>query len=200
MSEQKSIVGHFIELLEAESKGPAASGRAPIQELPKIIRMRDGHLLNPEKDRDFIATCEDFLMQTAHLDRGIGDASDKKRLKLLQRAKTDLHCQFADYLRTSTFSLYHADLSLDVSTCWKVDGVPSKKAKAEAQDWMKTRGVEWDGSALPLRAQVHRALNKKEYVPEGKFGLRVELTILMGRSNWSEARQKSGVSLTRKFC
>ena len=74
---------------------------------------------------------------------------------------------------------------------WRVDGVPAKRAKQQARDWMASRGIEWNGSALSLRGEVSKALWRNEYVPDGKFGLDVEWTIRDDADSWYVTRDKT---------
>ena len=60
---------------------------------------------------------------------------------------------------------------------WHVQGVPSKEGKLSAQAWMRSRGLDWNGDAKVLRAEVERALISGETVPS--FGLFIRLAIFV---------------------
>lgn len=66
---------------------------------------------------------------------------------------------------------YVADLENPAYPIWYVQGVPSKRGRQAAAEWMKKRGIEWDGKAPALIAEVTRALIAGEEVP--RFGLLV---------------------------
>jgi hypothetical protein len=57
---------------------------------------------------------------------------------------------------------------------FEVTGHPSKKGKPIAEEWMRQRNREWDGSVKSLRREVINALSRREEIP--KFGLSIQLT------------------------
>jgi hypothetical protein len=60
---------------------------------------------------------------------------------------------------------------------WHVQGVPSKQERASAEAWMRSRGLNWNGDAKALRAEVEGALISNEAVPP--FGLFIRLAIFV---------------------
>jgi DNA repair exonuclease SbcCD ATPase subunit len=52
-----------------------------------------------------------------------------------------------------------------------VTGTTSKKGKPIAEEWMRSRGVDWDGSIQRLREEVFTATVFSESVPD--FGLKI---------------------------
>lgn len=71
-----------------------------------------------------------------------------------------------------------------VRPLWRVGGVPRKKEKAAASEWMRARGLCWDGSAPHLQREIQVALDRNESVPHGHFGLHVEWTVEIGVVEW----------------
>ena len=135
-------------------------------------------MIDQDEEQSFKKRCDNFLTQIEQLDAEIEAAAlDKKRVKKLQRDKSKLQRQFAAHLGDSTVSRVYDSRGRHVAAYWRVDGVPSKDSRAEAQTWMAARGVEWNGSAPSLRGEVLKALRNKELVPEGSFGLHVEWTV-----------------------
>jgi len=63
----------------------------------------------------------------------------------------------------------------DIYPFFKVTGNPSKKGRPMAEEWMRQRNVEWDGSTKSLRREVVQALFQAESVPN--FGLGIQLTV-----------------------
>ena len=150
-------------------------------------------MLDQDDEQKFINTCDGFCMQMERVLCKIikTDASDKKRLKQLAREMSDVRRQFAVYLgNSSSFRIFN-----HAAPYWRVDGVPSKRAKQQAREWMAARGTEWNGSALSLRGEVTKALWKNEYIPNGVFGLDVEWTIRDDADSWYVRRDKDGVPI-----
>jgi hypothetical protein len=123
-----------------------------------------------------------LLEQIDRLDSDIeAAAGDKKLYRRLERDKARLCREFAIHLRDDTVgfggvSSYEAH-GREVVPYWRVDGVPSKKRKGEARIWMAAHGIDWDGSALPLRHEARKALERGEHIPNDRFGLHVEWTV-----------------------
>lgn len=152
-------------------------------------------MLDQDDEQKFINTCDGFCMQMERVLVKIvkTDVSNKKRLKELEREMSDVRRQFAAYLGdSSSFRIFNHAVPY-----WRVDGVPAKRAKQQARDWMASRGIEWNGSALSLRGEVSKALWRNEYVPDGKFGLDVEWTIRDDADSWYVTRDKTGVPIFR---
>jgi hypothetical protein len=131
-----------------------------------------------------------FLEEVATIDAEIVKAANSnasiERLEQLGRRKAHL---FRDYaLRLiqlgypqvceSWAGWFDFDEERDLQVCplWIVTGVPSKRGRPLAEEWMRGRLIKWDGGVKSLREEVENALLKGEVVP--KFGLRIQLTIL----------------------
>jgi hypothetical protein len=60
---------------------------------------------------------------------------------------------------------------------WSVHGVPSKQGRPLAEEWMRGRGLQWNGDAPSLRREVVAALKRGATVPN--FGLSIRLTTIV---------------------
>ena len=109
----------------------------------------------------FKEKCEEFLAQIERLDTEIqAVASDKRLLKQLERDKADIRREFALYLGDNGKDRYQTDC-WNVWALWRVNGVPSQKAKKQAAAWMETHNYfGWTGFAPHLRDKVARALRE----------------------------------------
>jgi len=117
-----------------------------------------------------------FLKKIDELDAEIAAAADKKVLKArIEHDQAKIRREFAEHLGERSY--VDPSSSLTVMPIWLVTGVPSKKRKEEAGEWMKQRGLDWDGSAPPLRHEVRKALEQNQSVPDSTFGLHVERTV-----------------------
>src|SRR5258708_857697 len=137
--------------------------------------------MNPIDERflEEVATIDAEIVKAANSDTSI------KQLEQFGRRKAHL---FRDYaLRLiqlgypqvceSWASAFDFDEEGDLQVCplWIVTGVPSKRGRPLAEEWMRGRQIEWDGGVKSLREEVENALLKGEVVP--KFGLRIQLTV-----------------------
>ena len=68
------------------------------------------------------------------------------------------------------------DLKRPVYPMWIVKGMPSKKGRPIAEQWMLSRKLRWGGRTKTLRHEVENALVLGETIP--RFGLRIELTTI----------------------
>jgi hypothetical protein len=137
------------------------------------------------EESKFKVRCEDLLAQIERVEAEIKSAaSDNKRVKHLKRDKDNLQRQFATHLGDNTVSRYYQNSKRDVVAYWRVDGVPSKKDRQEAQAWMAERGIEWSGAAPSLRSEVLKALKSDQKIPDGRFGLHVEWTVRIDAKGW----------------
>ena len=148
-----------------------------------------------DEEQSLHKKCEEFLAQIDRLDAEIAAATaDKKHIQKLQRNKSDLHRNLAAHLYDSGFELvepsgYFIAFSYHVGDrflrpYWLVEGVPPKNRRDEARAWMAARGIEWNGSAPSRRGEVSKALTRNETLPDGKFGLRVELAVKIDAVDW----------------
>src|SRR5689334_10527307 len=112
-----------------------------------------------------------LLQKIDQLETEIAAATDKGLRRRLERENASVRRQFAEHLGDQTY--VEQSTSRAVVPIWSVEKSPAKDHREEARRWMKQRGLEWDGSAPPLRREVRKALEKDEQVPEGKFGLYV---------------------------
>jgi hypothetical protein len=131
---------------------------------------------------------------------------ERRQRRLLEREERKLRQDFARHLMTpperydpnrDNFvypGLYHRDC-MTVIPIRQIEGVPRKECKRQAAAWMSGRGVNWDGSAPGLRAEINQALTNGETVPEGYFGLHVEITIEIKTDNWVDVQTLNGRKL-----
>lgn len=86
--------------------------------------------------------------------------------------------ELAKRMRQRDFSAYIND-DFDVILCWEVDKVFTKQHTSDALDWMKRRGLDWDGKAPALRHELKRALERNETIPSHHFGLYVGPSVVV---------------------
>jgi hypothetical protein len=72
---------------------------------------------------------------------------------------------------------YCADEAPNTYPYWSVHGVPSKQGRILAEEWMRERGLQWNGDAPSLRREVIAALRRGATVPH--FGLSIRLTTVV---------------------
>ena len=116
-----------------------------------------------------------LLEKIDQLEAAIAASNHKAQRRTLERENATIRRQFAEHLRDQTY--VEQSSSRAVVPIWLVKRVPSKNHKEEAREWMKQRGLDWDGSAPPLRHEVRIALERNQPVPDRKFGLHVERTV-----------------------
>jgi len=116
-----------------------------------------------------------LLEKIDRLEADIAASNDQAQRRSLERESATVRRQFAEHLGDQTY--VEQSSSRAVVPIWFVGRVPSKASKEKARHWMKLRGLDWDGSAPPLRHEVRNALEKSQPIPEGKFGLHVERTV-----------------------
>lgn len=109
-----------------------------------------------------------------------GTNSDQDRLGLA-RERREVCREFARLLRSveTDFdqAVYFSDDGRVVRVSIHIGGVPAKKARDRATDWLTQRGVKWDGGAPCLRHAVREAMEEGEHFPADIFGLTFEWTI-----------------------
>lgn len=117
-----------------------------------------------------------LLARLDELERAIRTASSQQTSQAeLRPLLSETRREFSAHLGDQEF--VDPSTSRRVVPIWLVSGVPAKRHKDQAVDWMKQRGSAWDGSAPSLRHAVRSALTLGEPVPERTFGLHVERTI-----------------------
>lgn len=116
-----------------------------------------------------------LLEKIDQLEAAIAASNHKTQRRTLERENATVRRKFAEHLGDQAY--VEPSSSRTVMPIWRVTRVPSKKHKAAAREWMKQRGLDWDGSAPPLRHEVRTALEQGQPIPEGKFGLYVERTV-----------------------
>ena len=108
-----------------------------------------------------------------------GDNKQRRRLEH-DKARSSAR-EFAKHLLVSEtgpgIRRHYSQALREVIAYRRIDGVPSRARKAEAEAWMSARSIAWDGSAPRLRDQVRKALEEGAEVPEHHFGLLVEWTV-----------------------
>ena len=88
-----------------------------------------------------------FLEQIDEIDAKIATCNQCERFTL-QQDRQNICEAFAKHLGNQE---YVARPSLRaIVPAWRVRGVPSKKHRKQANEWMNLRGVEWNGSARQL--------------------------------------------------
>jgi hypothetical protein len=116
-----------------------------------------------------------FLEDIDHLEAEIATNTEQAVRNKLQREIDDTRRQFAEHL--GDLNYIHPPSLRTVTRVWLVSRICSKKHKDKAKEWMKARGVDWNGSTPALRHQIRTALERGEPVPDGKFGLHVERSV-----------------------
>ena len=115
-----------------------------------------------------------FLEKIDQLEASLA-TSDHDQRNNLQRDRENTCRLFAQHLGDQNY--VQTSSSRTVTPVWLVTGVPSKKHKDQAKQWMKQRGIEWTGSAPPLRHEVRKARERNETIPEHSFGLKLVRTV-----------------------
>ena len=116
-----------------------------------------------------------LLKKIDRLEADLAASNETAQRRTLERENATIRRQFAEHLGNQTY--VEQSSSRAVVPIWFVRGVPSKDFKEEARQWMKKRGLDWDGSAPRLRHEVRKALEQNLPVSEAKFGLHVERTV-----------------------
>jgi hypothetical protein len=127
--------------------------------------------------------CEDFLAEIDRIDAQTKVSSDKMQRKKLERLKSDICRQFATYLIESNPDHSYQNRTRHVFAAWLIAGVESKRARVEADAWMRSRGRYWKNGAPELREELAVALARNEPIPTGYFGLHVKLTVVINKGN-----------------
>jgi hypothetical protein len=120
--------------------------------------------------------------QLERVDAELKAAHDNKPLRRkLQRDKARLGRQFANHLMIDDMGWgtrrMYSERGREVEPYLHIDGVPKKNKREEANAWMQARGIKWDGSAPSLWYEVRSALEKRENVPDHRFGLHIGWTV-----------------------
>lgn len=103
------------------------------------------------------------------------DPSDRSRFEAY--VKKLIHDGVPQVTHASIHHYHKQDDGHTAYPFWHVHNVPSKKGKAVAEAWMRHRGLQWDGGAGSLRAEVERALILGETIP--RCGLYIRLAIFV---------------------
>jgi len=130
--------------------------------------------LNREKERQ----SQSILNAIDQLEEDFLFTQDARQRRRLEREIAAARRAFAQHLGDETY--IEKSRSRAVVPIWFVGKIPSKKYKEAAREWMRQRGLDWDGSAPRLRHEVRKALQENQPIPEGKFGLHVERTVEIG--------------------
>jgi hypothetical protein len=132
-----------------------------------------GRIGQPNRERE--RASQSYLAVLDQLEDDFIWAEDDRQRRKLQRENAAVRRAFAQHLGEETY--IDKLRSRAVIPIWFVGKVPSRKHKEAAREWMRQRGLDWDGSAPRLRNEVRRALQENQPIPEGKFGLHVERTV-----------------------
>jgi len=118
---------------------------------------------------------------TLELEKADHPKPTRRRLQFEDRALRNKLCLYLNlhYFR-EFFTGRELETKLKLRIIRIVEGIPSKEGKVAANAWMTSRNVSWNGSAPALRKEVLKALNEGQSVPDGYFGLHVDLTVEVG--------------------
>lgn len=131
-------------------------------------------------ERYWQARSREHLQRIDEIDQQIkGNLTDRER-HALTRDRNQVCRAFARLLAsvdTGFDPAYFSDDARVVRISIHIGGVPPKKARDRAKDWLMDRGIEWDGNAPVLRSAIRAAIEAGEDVPSDYFGMPHELTI-----------------------
>jgi hypothetical protein len=132
-------------------------------------------------DRHWQARSKEYLQRIDEIDQQLkGTHTDQDRLALARERK-EVCREFARLLRSveTDFDqiVYFSDDGRIVRASIHIDGPPPRKEKSRAAEWMKQRGLEWDGAGPKLRHAVRSAMEAGDDFPADMFGLFHEWTI-----------------------
>jgi hypothetical protein len=132
-------------------------------------------------ERLWRARSREYLRQIDRIDQQLEEnLHDRQRLSLT-RERRDVCREFVKLLTSvdtgSDEPAFFSDDGRVVRISIHIDGVPPKNARDRAKNWLKQRGVEWDGAAPALRHEIRTAIEAGDDFPTDMFGLFHEWTI-----------------------
>ena len=144
-----------------------------------------------------VATIDAEILKAANSDASIAQLDQLGRRKatlVRDYALKLIELGYPQVCESWASHFYFEDEAKDFQICplWIVTGVPSKKGRPLAEEWMRSRKIEWDGGVKSLREAVENALLTGESVP--RFGLRIQLTVLQKDHHVNQSQKNQLIS------